>query len=181
MSEAIDRLLGLFAEHGEAQYETVSQRAHALQCARLAEQEGAPPELITAALLHDIGHLLHKDGEAAALRGIDAKHELIAQKHLRRWFGPAVAEPVHLHVDAKRWLCANEPGYYSDLSPASQRSLALQGGTFTPEEAAAFGARPYAEDAIRLRRWDDLAKVPGLTTPPLEHFRQYIEAAEATV
>ena len=179
MSDAIDHLFGLFDAHGEARYETVSQRAHALQCAFLAEQQGAMPALITAALLHDIGHMLHKEGEAAALRGIDDKHELIAQKHLRRLFGPAVAEPAHLHVDAKRWLCATDAGYHGGLSPASQRSLALQGGAFTAEEAAIFRQRPYAEDAIRLRRWDDLAKVPGLATPPLDHFRQYLDAAAA--
>jgi [1-hydroxy-2-(trimethylamino)ethyl]phosphonate dioxygenase len=177
MSDAIDHLFALFEAHGEARYETVSQRAHALQCAFLAEREGAAPALITAALLHDVGHMLHKEGEAAALRGIDDKHELIAQKHLQRLFGPAVAEPAHLHVDAKRWLCATDPSYHAGLSPASQRSLALQGGAFTANDAAIFRELPYAEEAIRLRRWDDLAKVPGLATPPLEHFRPYLETA----
>ena len=176
MSDEIDRIFKLFEAHGEARYEMVSQRAHALQSALLAEQEGAAPALIAAALLHDIGHMLHKEGEAAALRGIDDKHELIAQKHLQRLFGPAVAEPAHLHVDAKRYLCATDAAYHAGLSPASQRSLALQGGAFTEAEAEIFRQRPYAEDAVRLRRWDDRAKVPGLTTPPLAHFRQYLDA-----
>jgi phosphonate degradation associated HDIG domain protein len=176
MSDEIGRLFGLFEAHGEARYELVSQRAHALQCAALAEQEGAAPTLIAAALLHDIGHMLHKEGEGAALRGIDDKHELIAWKHLERLFGPAVAEPVHLHVDAKRYLCATDAGYHASLSPASQRSLALQGGAFTAAEAESFGQRPHAEDAVRLRRWDDLAKVPGRATPPLTHFRRYLDA-----
>ncbi len=176
MSEEIDRLYGLFEAHGEARYEMVSQRAHALQCALLAEHEGGAPALIAAAFLHDIGHMLHKEGEGAALRGIDAKHELIARKHLQRLFGPAVAEPAHLHVDAKRYLCATDASYHAGLSPASQRSLALQGGPFSAPEAESFRQRPYAEDAVRLRRWDDLAKIPGLATPPLAHFRRYLEA-----
>ena len=176
MSGEIERIFELFERHGEARYESVSQRAHALQSAFLAEQDCAAPALITAAFLHDIGHMLHKEGEAAALRGIDDKHELIARKHLQRLFGPAVAEPAHLHVDAKRYLVATDTLYHASLSPASQRSLALQGGAFTADEAASFRQRPYAEDAIRLRRWDDLAKLPGLATPPLEHFRRYLDA-----
>lgn len=178
---AIDELLELLATRGGAQYgeEAVSQRDHALQAAFLAEAAGASAALIVACLCHDLGHLLHAFGEDAARRGIDDRHEAIGAKRLRRRFGPDVSEPVRLHVDAKRWLCAGAGGaaYRASLSPASVRSLALQGGAFDAAAAAAFIAEPHADAAVRLRRWDDEAKVPGRATPPLEHFRRYLEAA----
>ena len=181
MSEAdpIDRLLEVLATQGGAQYgqERVTQLAHALQCGLAAEQAGAAPALIGAALLHDIGHLVHKLGEDAAVRGIDDHHEALGAKLLTKWFVPALSEPVALHVDAKRYLCATEPGYFAILSPASVRSLELQGGTYDAAGAAAFRARPHAEDAVRVRRWDEAAKVQGLSTPDLAHFRPYLEAS----
>jgi [1-hydroxy-2-(trimethylamino)ethyl]phosphonate dioxygenase len=177
---AIDELLDLLEIEGGRQYggESVSQREHALQCARLAEVEGAPPSLVAAALLHDIGHLLHSQGPRPALRGIDDRHELVGHKHLLRALGPEVAEPVRLHVPAKRYLCATEPSYFALLSAGSVRSLALQGGAFNPSEAEAFAAQPYAAAAVRVRRWDEAAKIPGLATPPLAHYRAALEAAE---
>jgi predicted HD phosphohydrolase len=127
--------------------------------------------------LHDIGHLLHEEGEQPALRGIDDQHEAIGADYLLPAFGPAVAEPARLHVPAKRYLCATDPGYFARLSPGSVRSLSLQGGPFTPEEAAAFRALPFAEDAIRIRRWDEAAKVPGRATPMLRQYRATLQAA----
>jgi len=156
--------------------EQVTQLAHALQCAAAAEREGAPAPLIVAALLHDLGHLAHDLGPRPAARGIDDRHEEGGAEWLRRWFGPAVSEPVRLHVAAKRYLCAVEPGYFETLSPASVRSLELQGGRFDAAGAADFIARPHAEEAARLRRWDEAAKVEGLATPDLAHFRRYVEA-----
>src|SRR5690349_900725 len=114
----IEQLLNLMATQGGRQYggEAVSQREHALQAAHLAEQEGAPAPLIVAALLHDIGHMLHREGDDAAARGIDDHHEALGGKQLRRVFGPGVSEPVRLHVDAKRYLCASDAGYFATLS-----------------------------------------------------------------
>jgi phosphonate degradation associated HDIG domain protein len=177
----IDALFETLAAAGERQYggEHVSQLEHALQAAALAEAENAPPALITAALLHDIGHLLHALGPLPAARGIDDRHELIAARQLAKRFGPEVSEPVRLHVDAKRWLCAVEPDYFAMLSAASVRSLAVQGGPFTAEESGAFSCLPHAEGAVRMRRWDDQAKVRGLATPSLAYFRRYVEAAAA--
>ena len=176
--DAIAEIIDLFRQRGGADYggERVSQLQHALQCAALAEGEGAPPTLVAAALLHDVGHLIHTLGPRPAARGIDDRHERLGAEWLSQRFGAAVTEPVRLHVDAKRWLTATEPDYFATLSPASVRSLDLQGGPFAPDAAAAFIMQPHAEEAVRLRRWDEAAKVPGKATPDLAHFRRFLEA-----
>lgn len=162
----------LFRDQGHLAYsgEPVSQLEHALQAASLAEGEGAPIELITAAFLHDLGHLLNPQGDTPSARGIDDQHQYFAIPFLRPLFGPAVIESIRLHVDAKRALCALEPEYYERLSEDSKRSLTLQGGVFSKADLQSFMARPHAEDAMRVRRWDDQAKVAGEVTPPLEHY-----------
>jgi phosphonate degradation associated HDIG domain protein len=162
----------LFRDHGDIAYsgEPVSQLEHALQTAHRAESEDAPAELVTAALLHDLGHLLNLQGESPSARGIDDQHQYFAIPFLRPLFPAAVIEPIRLHVDAKRALCALEPEYYARLSEDSKRSLALQGGTFSPEGMHAFLAKPHAQEAMRVRRWDDSAKIPGVATPPLAHY-----------
>jgi phosphonate degradation associated HDIG domain protein len=179
--DPIEQIFERFALHGGNDYggERVRQLEHALQCAALAEAEDAAPALISAALLHDIGHLIHDLGQAPAARGIDDRHELRGREWLARWFGEAVTEPVRLHVNAKRYLTATDPDYFATLSAGSVRSLELQGGPFSPELAAGFIKLPYAEAAVRLRRWDEAAKVPGKETPDLAHFRRYLEASLA--
>jgi OPA family glycerol-3-phosphate transporter-like MFS transporter len=176
---AIDRLLQLYRERGSAAYlgERVSQTEHALQTAWAAEKAGADPALISAALLHDVGHLLQELPEKCAAAGIDDAHEARGARWLAAWFGPEVVEPISLHVPAKRFLCATEPTYTERLSDASRVSLRLQGGPFTEQEAAEFCRHRQAQAAVALRRWDEAAKVAGLTTPPLEHFRTYLEVA----
>jgi phosphonate degradation associated HDIG domain protein len=151
-------LARLCARGGERYGERVTQLDHALQCASLAAEAGAADSLVAAALLHDYGHLIDDRGHMAERDGLDGEHEAVGAAALVAWFGPAVTEPVALHVAAKRYLCAAEPGYFEALSPASQLSLELQGGPFAPAEAAAFIARPFAPDAVRLRRWDDWGK-----------------------
>ena len=164
----------LFARHGASQYsgEPVTQLEHALQTAHLAEQSGADDELITACLLHDLGHLLNDQGETPSLRGIDDTHQYFALPFLRGLFSDLVIDSIKLHVDAKRYLCQANAGYYAKLSEDSRRSLVLQGGTFSAEEAAAFIAQPAARNAVMLRQWDDLAKQADLATPSLSHFLQ---------
>lgn len=166
-----DLLAPLRGPDAEAHYaEAVSQREHALQCAALAAADGASDAVIAAALLHDIGHLLGAEaGEGEAPR-VDHRHEDIGARHLRQWFGPSVTAPVALHVDAKRYLCATEDGYHAALSSASVRSLELQGGPMSPAEVVAFEQRPHWQAAVAVRRWDDLAKVPGAATPSLDDF-----------
>lgn len=175
----IDEILTLFATRGDEAYfgEPVSQQEHALQAAWLAEQEGAPDTLVVAALLHDIGHLAHGLAEDIAEQGVDARHEEVGEAWLASRFGPAVTEPVKLHVAAKRYLCAVDSGYAGQLSPASVRSLELQGGPFTPAQVREFEQHRYYREAVRLRRWDDQAKVPGLVVPGLEQYRGRLEAA----
>jgi phosphonate degradation associated HDIG domain protein len=171
-------VIRLFEKRGDAAYigEQLSQTEHALQTAWAAERAGARGALIVAALLHDVGHLLHDLPENCAHAGIDDAHEILGARWLDQYFGPDVAEPVRLHVDAKRFLCAVDPAYLTTLSEASLRSLKLQGGPFAVAEAASFRNHPHAEAAIALRRFDDQAKVPGLPTPALEHYRPYLEA-----
>jgi phosphonate degradation associated HDIG domain protein len=155
----------------------VTQLEHALQTAHSAECAGADAALITAALLHDLGHLLNDQGETPTARGIDDVHQYAALPFLRPLFGDDVLEPIRLHVDAKRYLCAIEPVYYDGLSADSKRSLALQGGTYDAPAAAAFAVQPGALRAVALRRWDDAAKTAGLATPALAHFASIMEAA----
>ena len=172
MALKFDDIAYLFARHGDTQYsgEPVTQTEHALQTAWFAEQAGADDELITAALLHDLGHLLHDHGDTPTERGIDDLHQYSALPFLRGVFPDRVLDAIRWHVDAKRYLCATRPEYQAALSADSQRSLVLQGGVFSPDEAAAFIARPHAEDAVRLRLWDDQAKVAGLHTATLDHY-----------
>jgi [1-hydroxy-2-(trimethylamino)ethyl]phosphonate dioxygenase len=173
----IDDIFALLTGHGQAAYlgESVSQAEHAVQAAWAAEQAGAESALVVAALLHDIGHLLHHHGEQCARVGHDDRHEERGQVWLQRWFGPEVTEPVRLHVAAKRYLSAVEPAYREGLSEASVRSLQLQGGPFTPAEVSAFLAEPHARAAVALRRWDEAAKVAGLAIPEPKHFRRHLE------
>ncbi|RJF96564.1 HD domain-containing protein [Noviherbaspirillum cavernae] len=168
----IEQICNLFDEKGHRAYtgEPVTQLEHALQSATMAQQSGASSALVCAALLHDLGHLINDQGETPTERGIDDLHQYQVLPFLRGLFPDAVLEPIRLHVDAKRYICATDFEYALHLSPDSKRSLQLQGGIFTPEQATQFIGKPFAEDAIRLRRWDDLAKVAGMETPSLASF-----------
>jgi phosphonate degradation associated HDIG domain protein len=172
MQHTLQTILDLFARKGSQMYgqEAVSQLEHALQCATLAEISGQNHEAIAACLLHDIGHLIHDLGDDAAVHGIDDRHEYRAIPLLQKSFGPAVTEPIRLHVDAKRYLCIADSDYWATLSSASQRSLELQGGAFSSDEAEQFINLPYAKEAVQLRLWDDRAKIAGQDTPELSHF-----------
>lgn len=174
-----DEVLSLFRSHGGSRYggEDVSQLEHALQAAYFAEQEGARSSLIAAALLHDIGHLLHDLPADAPEHGIDDEHEALGSRWLATRFGPEVCEPVRLHVAAKRYLCAVEPTYFNHLSGPSIQSLALQGGPMSPADVEEFEASPFYTDAVRLRRWDERAKIPNFVTPYIEHFAAHLDAA----
>jgi phosphonate degradation associated HDIG domain protein len=175
-SAILDTIAHVFYARGASQYggEAVTQLEHALQAAHLAEVQRGSASAIAAALLHDIGHLLHTVADDALEDNIDDVHERLGYQWLRDSFVPSVGEPVKLHVDAKRYLCAVEGGYQLGLSQASLRSLKLQGGPFSPLEAQQFEEHTYFQQSIELRRWDDQAKIPGLRTPPLSHFLQFL-------
>ena len=179
MALSIEDIGHLLATRGTHQYgrEAVSQLEHALQCAQLAEQAAESRATVVTALLHDLGHLLAPGGDTA---GQDDLHQYVAMPFLRALLPEAVLAPIRLHVDAKRYLCAVEPGYWAALSPASQHSLVLQGGPFSAADALRFEAQPFAQEAVRVRRYDDHAKVPGLATPALAHYLDLLaqEAAD---
>lgn len=173
--DVVCKIEALFERRGAAVYagECVSAQAHALQCAQLAEWAHADHALVAAALLHDLGQLL--DG-AAGDALVDDQHETRALSLLASGgFGPAVLEPIRLHVQAKRYLVSSDQRYAEGLSTASLHSLGLQGGRMNAEERLLFMARPHASQALQLRRWDDLAKHPGKRTPPLAYYLNLLD------
>lgn len=185
MSLSIPEIVQLLNSRATTWYgqESVSQLEHALQCADLAEKADETPDTVVAALLHDLGHMLspHRPSEVSAqvlskdtMPTKDDLHQYVALPFLRSLFPDAVLEPIKLHVDAKRYLCAVDAVYWAELSPASKHSLELQGGVFDEKQVEAFKALPFSAEAVRLRRYDDLAKVPGHPTPDLAHFEKLL-------
>jgi gamma-butyrobetaine dioxygenase len=166
---AVEIIAELFSGPGGQAYlgEPVTIGVHMRQAGALAEAAGADTPLVAAAVLHDIGHLRQET---------DTRHGEAGARWLSQWFGEAVTEPVRLHVPAKRYLCATEPGYFGLLSAESVRTLSRQGGPMTAEEAAAFEAQPHAADAVAVRRWDDEAKDPVVTPPEFAHFAALLGA-----
>lgn len=174
----VDEIIGLYASLGARKYgdEPVSQLEHALQCASHAHAANAPAELIAAAFLHDLGHLVTQpalDGDE-----VDDLHQYVAIPYLRRRFPDTVTEPIRMHVDAKRLLCRTEKDYLANLAPASRVGVERRGGPFSDLEAEFFLARPHAWDAVRLRRWDDRAKIPGKETPSLRDLKVLLQSLE---
>jgi phosphonate degradation associated HDIG domain protein len=171
-----DEVFELFERRGRDAYfgESVSILEHSLQAAWFAKESGAEPHLVVAALLHDIGHLLHGLPEDIAKKDVDGRHEVVGEMWLRSRFGPVVSEPVRLHVDAKRYLCSVEPEYLAKLSPSSLQSLRLQGGAFSKDRARDFEQNPHFEDAVALRRWDDKAKSIALVVPEIRAYEEVL-------
>jgi phosphonate degradation associated HDIG domain protein len=166
----VTEVLALLADRGRGRYdERVTQIEHAVQCALLASADGASDTLLTAALLHDVGHLLHIEDDGQR-RAIDLRHEAAGAAFLRDAFPSEVVVPIALHVAAKRYLVSVDREYAARLTPASQRSFELQGGPMRPAERAAFEARPFADAAVKLRRWDDAAKCEDVVLPDLDAF-----------
>ncbi|MFD3276997.1 phosphonate degradation HD-domain oxygenase [Aquirufa echingensis] len=177
MNTLIEKIENLFLKAGDSEYggESVTQGEHALQAAFLAKSEGYDAHLIVACLLHDVGHMLHALPDDAPEQGIDDLHEELGFRFLEKYFIDAVAEPVRLHVDAKRYLCAKEPEYFGQLSEPSLISLALQGGPMSAIECQAFESNPFYREAVQLRRIDDLAKIPNLEVDPISSYGEMLK------
>ncbi len=171
----VDRILDVLALGSGESYcgEAVTHLDHALQTAALAARSGAPDALVAAALLHDIGHVLHALVPGTA--GGSVHHEHIGERWLAQYLGKAVTEPIRLHVAAQRYLCALDPEYAASLSAGARECLILEGGAMSPAEVAVFVRLPWALEAVSLRRWDDAAHVARLTVPPPADYRSCIE------
>ena len=181
MSLTLQQVNDLLCRRGTAQYghEAINQLEHALQCANLAEIAGESAETIVACLLHDLGHLLAAEGAGKIDHDNteDDLHQFISLPFLRQLFPDSVLEPIRMHVDAKRYLCLIDTKYWQTLSDASKLSLVQQGGIFNEVQAKTFIAQPYAEEAVRVRHYDDLAKTPGKYVPALEHYEMHLKQA----
>lgn len=172
-----DEIFAIYDRRGASAYfgERVSMTQHALQAAYFAQREAAPPSLVVAALVHDIGHLLQDSPGDIADWASDARHEQVGSQWLDRRLRPEVCEPVRLHVPAKRYLCATDANYFARLSPASVRTLQLQGGPMAPGEVVRFENERFFKEAVRVRQWDDQGKVAGLKTLVFADYRELIE------
>jgi len=169
---SVDEVFALLERGGGEAYfgEPVTVLEHGLQAAWYVQRGGGDATLIAAALLHDLGHLLHAEGEDAATRGLDTQHEELGVAALGDHLPASVLDPIRLHVAAKRYLCFAEPDYLAGLSFASVQSLDLQGGPMTAAEAEAFLQLPHARESLTVRRADDAAKVQGLEVPRLDTY-----------
>jgi gamma-butyrobetaine dioxygenase len=177
MTGPIEIIAALFTNEGGQEYfgEAVTQSAHMLQAAALAEAADAPDNLVAAALLHDVGHFKGILSGHDLIAGRDNRHEETGAAWLAHWLPPAVTEPVRLHVPAKRYLCAVDPDYMRKLSAASVYTLNVQGGPMSADEARAFEKLAHAQDAVSVRRWDEAAKDPAAVTPEFDHFRPVLQ------
>lgn len=174
----VQRIFDLFETWGSLSYEggRVTHKEHALQAAALAEHEGAPTKLVLAALLHDIGHLLAiARGDVQNDSVVDVQHQHIAGEWLAGSFGPDITEPVRLHVEAKRYLCAVDPDYVAQDPSVSLRRVLLKNGILKRSEIREFQENPYHRQAVWLCRIDDRARVAGLTVADLDHYRERLE------
>ncbi|MCE2459008.1 MAG: HDIG domain-containing protein [Dehalococcoidia bacterium] len=173
-----DRVLDLLSSAGQAEYhgEQVSQLEHALQAAHLAGEDDGDDQEIIAALLHDIGHIWPVEGRQVTSVGVVEHDEVGAQVLRDLGFSDDVADIVSGHVAAKRYLVATDEAYAAKLSDVSVESLRLQGGPMSAEEVQDFQRSPNWQSMVRVRTWDDLAKIPGANVPDLESYREMITA-----
>ncbi|MEI8365440.1 MAG: HD domain-containing protein [Parachlamydiaceae bacterium] len=174
-SQQCNEMLCLLEDATDKNYigESVSQLAHALQCAQLAVESGADDETVLAALFHDIGHLCADADERAERNTYGVmNHDMIGADFLRQCgMSEKVCQLVLGHVEAKRYLTAIDPEYRTHLSDASKMTLIAQGDGMRPEEVIAFEQDPLFDEKILMRTWDEAAKVVDLAVPDLNTYR----------
>ena len=170
-------LTDIFNRKGADSYlgEEVTMSGHMLQVAQNAERADESNAIIAAALLHDIGHYTGEFPENYIDLGLNNRHESMGAAILENFFPEEVTQPVRWHVEAKRYLCAVEPDYFSGLSEASVKTLELQGGPMNQAEIREFEKNPHLQAIIRVRRYDDSGKVPGTTTPAISHYMNIVQ------
>jgi len=173
---AVDEFAALMADRGRRNYgENITIAEHSLLTAASAEANGGSDTLIAACLMHDVGHWLDEPDDDYGIHS----HGDLGGDWVAARFPAAVAEPVRLHVEAKRYLCAHEPNYHDQLSPASQYTLTHQGGAMSSAETIQFEARPHFDEAVQLRRWEDAyGKLAVVEILPLGHFRPLLDRLE---
>lgn len=173
-------IIGLYEQYGGEDYigEPVSQVEHMCQCATLAEKEGYGEEVVLAAFFHDIGHLCEHIMPVRQMDGYGVvDHEKLGAEFLRSLgFSEDIASLIRNHVQAKRYLTHRYESYYNQLSEASKKTLEFQGGRMSNEEAALFEADKLFDLHIRLRQWDEKAKLENKPLPPLEKFERMMIA-----
>jgi phosphonate degradation associated HDIG domain protein len=172
----VGEVFSLYEQYGNEDYigEPVSQIEHMCQAAALAEAEGYNDEVILAAFFHDIGHLCEHIADTHSMDGYGVvDHELLAGKYLReKGFSEKIARLAESHVQAKRYLTYKYPDYYNKLSEASKMTLAKQGGVMDELEAENFETDHLHKLYIKLREWDDKAKLQSVPLPSLEKYKQ---------
>ena len=175
IEENVNEIFELYQKYGDEDYigEPVSQVEHMCQAAELAESEGYQEEVILAAFFHDIGHFCENIIPVQQMDGFGVvDHEKLGADFLRsKGFSENIAGLVQNHVQAKRYLTYHFPSYYKQLSEASKRTLEFQGGMMTLEEAGLFESDKLFDLHIKLRRWDEKAKLEKQPMPPLEKYK----------
>jgi 2-amino-1-hydroxyethylphosphonate dioxygenase (glycine-forming) len=172
INQRIDTIFGLYEINGTDEYvsEPVSILEHSLQSAQMAENEGFDEDIILAAFFHDIGHFLPNKNEMNGLGNIS--HEVAGANFLyKNGFSKRVASLVRNHVEAKRFLTFKYPDYFGKLSDASKQTLEFQGGRMTSEEAEEFEKMSMFSLFLKMREWDDKAKVTDFKYPSLDKYK----------
>lgn len=172
--KTFNEIVEIFESASAEEYlgEDITLVEHMIQTAELAREAHAPSWLVVAALLHDIGHILLPNAAEAQDGGIDLHHDEVGARWIAKRFPNNVVEAVRLHVDAKKYLVSTDQSYFDLLSEASKRTLEIQGGIFSKEEAEQFINRKFAREAILLRLWDDAGKIRGLSISTIYNFKE---------
>lgn len=177
-AKVAEEIIAMYSNYGGEEYagEKVTQLEHMAQSARLAADQGYDDEVVLAAFLHDIGHICASSEGEKGMDGYGVKdHEEIGAEFLKqKGFSKRVVRLVESHVEAKRYLTYKYPEYYEQLSAASKKTLEYQGGMMSKEEAEAFEQYPLFDLIIKMRRWDEEAKIENMPKPNLEDYKQMI-------